>query len=53
MRWKLGDELRRQVDVECAGINRRDALEIMDLVRADIPMLNQVRAQLNPGRRDD
>jgi hypothetical protein len=52
MRWKLAEALRRQVDVECAGLNHRDALEILALVRADIPILNQVRAQLSGGRDD-
>ncbi|MGA2793161.1 MAG: hypothetical protein ABSE69_06440 [Roseiarcus sp.] len=53
LRWKLADELRRQVDVDCAGLGSRDALEILELVNADIPILNEVRAKLNRGLRHD
>jgi len=49
LRWKLADELRRQVDFECAGLGSREATEIADLVRADIQILNEVRAELNRG----
>ncbi len=47
LRWKLADELRRQVDVDCAGLSSRDATEIFDLVKSDTPILNGVRAKLN------
>jgi hypothetical protein len=53
MRWQLADELRRQVDVECAGIESSDAIELLKLVSADIPALNHVRAELNGGLRHD
>jgi hypothetical protein len=49
LRWKLADELRRQVDFECAGLESREAIEIVDLVRGDIPILNEIRAELNGG----
>lgn len=51
VRWKLADELQRQVDFECAGLECREAIEIADLVRADIPLLDEVRAELNGGQR--
>lgn len=44
LHWPLADELRRQVDIECAGPECPDATEILELVRADIPRLNEVRA---------
>jgi hypothetical protein len=44
MRWPLAEELRRQVDVECSGAECPDATEILELVRDDIPLLNEVRA---------
>ena len=43
-RWPLADELRRQVDVERSGPERHDATEILELMRADLPLLNQARA---------
>jgi hypothetical protein len=43
MRWALGDELRRQADVECSGPECPDATEIFDLMQADLPLLNEVR----------
>jgi hypothetical protein len=44
MRWPLADELRRQVDVECSSPKCSDASEILELVRADLPLLNEARA---------
>ncbi len=41
MRWPLAKELRRQVDVECSGPGCRDAMEILELMRGDIPRLNE------------
>ena len=49
MRWPLGDELQRQYEVECAGLECNDASEIIALVRGDIPTLNEVRAEMNGG----
>jgi hypothetical protein len=43
MRWPLADELRRQCDVECSGPDCPDASEILDLMRDDIPLLNEAR----------
>jgi hypothetical protein len=51
LRWKTGDELRRMVDLECNGPHCRDATEILQLMRADIPALNRVRAELIGGLR--
>ena len=44
MRWPLAEELRRQADVECSGPDCPDAAEILKLVRADRPLLNEARA---------
>jgi hypothetical protein len=46
LRWKTGDELRCMVNLECNGPHCRDATEILQLMKADIPVLNGVRAQL-------
>jgi hypothetical protein len=46
LRWTAGDELRRMVDIECNGPHCADATEILELMRAEIPALNRVRAQL-------
>jgi hypothetical protein len=44
MRWPQADELRRQVDFECSGPGCPDATEILELMRDDIPRLNEARA---------
>ena len=44
MRWPLADELRRQVDIECSGADCPDVTEILELTRADLPLLNEARA---------
>jgi hypothetical protein len=46
LRWPLGDELRRQVDVECHGPEVPDATELLDLLRSDLPILNGIRAEV-------
>lgn len=46
LRWPTADELRRQVDVECAGPHCPDATEILNLMRADIALLNEVRGHV-------
>jgi hypothetical protein len=52
VRWPLGEELRRQVDVECSGPECSDATEILELVRNDIPRLNDARAAVMVAARD-
>jgi hypothetical protein len=49
LRWKTGDGLRRMVDIECNGPHCRDATEVLQLMKADILVLNEVRAQLIGG----
>jgi len=44
LRWPLADELRRQCDVGCSGSDCPDAAEILDLMRIDLPLLNEARA---------
>lgn len=54
IRRPLTDELRRQVDFECAGLERRAAMEFIDLARADVAALNAARAELrSEGRGGD
>jgi hypothetical protein len=43
MRWPLGDELRRRADFECSYPDTSDDTEILDLMRDDIPLLNEAR----------
>jgi hypothetical protein len=43
MRWPPAEELRRQVDVACSGPRCPDATEILELLREDIPRLNEAR----------
>ena len=45
MCWPLGDWLREEADRSCCGPECPDGSEILDLVRADIPRLNQIRAE--------
>jgi hypothetical protein len=52
MRWPLAEELRRQVDVECSGPGCPDAMEILELIRDDIPRLNEARAAVMGAARD-
>ncbi len=49
MRWPWGDELRRQFDTECHGLGASVAAELLDLLRADIAVLNRVRAEVMGG----
>ncbi len=49
LRWPTAAELQRLVDLECHP-NIADATEILGLMRADLPSLNQVRVELLGGR---
>ena len=44
--WSTADELRRLVDIACQGPYCLDATEVLQLMRADIPLLNEVRADV-------
>jgi len=46
LRWRQADVLRGLVDVGCQGAHCPDASEILDLMRADMPLLNEVRAHV-------
>jgi hypothetical protein len=48
-RWPMSNDLRHMVDVGSHGPACADATEILDLVRADIPVLNRVRAEVMGG----
>jgi hypothetical protein len=50
LHWPTANELRRVVDLKCAGHGCTDATEILGLMRADLPALNQVRIELLGGR---
>lgn len=52
MRWPLAEELRRQVDFACSGPECPDATEILELVRDDIPRLNEARAAVMGAARN-
>lgn len=46
LRWPIGDQLRRLVDLECNGRHCLDATDVLDMMRSDIPALNRVRAEV-------
>lgn len=46
LQWPLAAELRRMADIGCHGPHCADATEILALLRADIPLLNEVRAHV-------
>jgi hypothetical protein len=48
-RWPTADELRHMVDVGSHGPACPDATEILALMKADIPALNGVRAEVIGG----
>jgi hypothetical protein len=50
LHWPTAVELQRLVNIECAGHGCTDATEILGLMRADIPALNQIRVELLGGR---
>ena len=49
LRWPLGNELRRQADLECSYPDTSDDSEILELTRADLPLLDQARAEIMGG----
>jgi len=46
LQWSVGAELRLRVDVECQGLNCPDASRVLDPMRANLPLLNEVRAHV-------
>lgn len=44
LKWVIGDELRRLVDIECHGLSCGDATELLQMMRNDISLLNEERA---------
>ena len=44
--WPVAEDLQRLATVECQGPYCPDATEIMDLLRHDIPILNEVRGHV-------
>ena len=53
LRWPLADQLRLKVDAFCAGSGCRDVSELLELVRADIPILNAARGEVCGGQRQE
>jgi len=43
LRWETGDTLRRMADFECQGLKPDDVAEVMQLLRQDLPKLNEAR----------
>lgn len=43
LQWPTGEYLRRVMEVEANGFGVRDATEALDLLRADLPLLNEER----------
>lgn len=41
--WALSARLRHEVDVDCAGIERDAASELLEIVRVDLPAINRAR----------
>lgn len=46
LRWPIGDELRRQAEIESHGPHCRDASELLARLRSDLPLLNEERARV-------
>lgn len=46
LNWPLADRLREEVDAFCAGPGCCDVSDLLELVRLDLPRLNEVRVQL-------
>lgn len=51
LRWETGDSLRRMSELECAGLQPKDAAEIMSLLRTDLPLLNAARRFVSKGKQ--
>lgn len=45
LRWSVGDELRKTMDVECHGPQCHDAAEVLALMGSDIALLNRIRTR--------
>jgi hypothetical protein len=43
LRWPLADRLRETADLECHGVDREGALQVSDLLRNELPQLNDER----------
>jgi hypothetical protein len=43
LRWEAGDDLRQKADWECFGLEPPAVSELTELLRSDLPKLNEVR----------
>lgn len=46
VRWPLGDELRRMADLEAIGLEPDRMQELLDLLRTELPLLDDLRRQV-------
>ena len=49
LRWELGDNLRRMSDFECPALRHEGIKEVMELLRRDMPLLNEARRMVVAG----
>ena len=47
LRWPLAEKLRRDADLFCSGHGCPDSGEVLRLLWGDLPVLNQIRAELS------
>jgi hypothetical protein len=47
LQWPTGNMLRRSVDIECHGSKCDDGAEVLQLMRQDLDLLNEVRANVS------
>jgi len=49
--WEAANDLRRMANLECYGLEQNEAAEIMELLRNDLPLLNEIRIHVVAGKR--
>ncbi len=49
LRWKTGDDLRRMSEFECPAFRHERVAEAMELLRTDMPLLNEARRMVVAG----
>jgi len=52
LRWETGDKLRRMADLDCHSLEPGRGAEIIELLRRDLPKLNQARRQVVANERE-
>jgi hypothetical protein len=46
LQWPLGQQLRQMMEIEANGFGITDASEVLDLLRNDLPILNEERTNV-------